>query len=247
MPAIDALLPLIDDSDSWRWNTQSETNSVVGAGSNKTVYESSTDIGWFYWGLITIRGEKGPNTTIDITSGRLSVDSTIAEFYANGVTARGAGAPSINRYDTQDDIYGVLYEPRPPLAFTQDLTITVEGAANDDVTVTSDMLELEILDEKSFKDELRETVFAGVNENLEEIVSTFDTMSAQIAQTNNLLGSLIRQDQVTEITQGGTVGDEDAESIAEEVGSIIDTSDQPTGSTANGEKDRDGDLTTLGE
>lgn len=248
MPTIDALLPLIDDSDSWRWNTQSETNSVVGAGSNKTVYESSTDIGWFYWGLITIRGEKGPNATINIASGRLNVDSTIAEFYANGVTARGAGAPSINRYDTQDDIYGVLYEPRPPLAFTQDLTITVEGAANDDVKVTSDMLELEILDEQAFRESLRNTVFKGVNENLGEMASTFQTISTQIAQTNNLLGSLLQQDQITEITQGETVGEQDTEGFAEEVGSILDTEavNGSQGSQTNG-KDRDEDLTTLGE
>jgi len=247
MPAIDALLPILDGQDSWRWNTQSETNTNVGADDNLKVYESNANTGWFYWGLVTISGEAGPSTTIDITSGRLSVDSTIAEFYQNGITARGPGAPSINRYDTQDDIYGVLYEPRPPLSFVQELNITVEGAPNDDVFVTSDMLELEILNEQSFKESLRNTVFTGVNENLDSMASTFQTISTQIAQTNNLLGSLLQQDQITEITQGETVGEQDAEGFAEEVGSILDTEAVNGGQPSQGgNSDRDEDLTTLG-
>lgn len=248
MPAIDALLPLLDDTDSWRWNTQSETKTAIGAGDSLKVYESSTDVGWFYWGLVTIGGEAGPSTTIDITSGRLSVDSTIAEFYQNGITARGPGAPSINRYDTQEDIYGVLYEPRPPLSFVQELNITVEGAPNDDVVVTSDMLELEIIDEESFKQSLRNTVLTDVSENLEDMASTFQTISSQIAQTNNLLGSLLRGDQVTDITQGETVGEQDAEGFAEEVGSILgNEAVNGTQTQQQSDTDRDGDLTTLGE
>lgn len=249
MAFIDSLLPLID-SESWEWNTQSESNSNLGAGESIKLYDSTSNIGWFYWGLVTIDGNKAPNTTIDITSGRLNVDSTIEEFYNNGVTDRGPGAPSLNRYDTSEDTYGVLYEPRPPLAFTDQLTITLEGSEDSSVLVTSDMLELEVLDEQRFRESLEKALFRNVNQNLTNIDERLATMSAQIAQTNNLLGSLLQDDTITEITQGETVGKEDLDEgeVAQRVGSIIGQQGASGRGSREGQgKDRDEDLTTLGE
>lgn len=249
MTYIDSLLPLLD-SESWRWNTQSESNTTLGAEGNVRLYESSSGVGWFYWGLVTIDGNAGPDTTIDITNGRLSVNSTIEEFYENGVTDRGPGAPSLNRYDTQDNTFGVLYEPRPPLAFNDQLTITLEGAENDSVLVTSDMLELEILDEQRFVGSLREVLFSSVNQNLTDVNNNLATMSRQIAQTNNLLSSLLQGDTITEIAQGETVGEEDLDEgeVAQRVGSILGQQGTAGRGSREGQgEDRDEDLTTLGK
>lgn len=243
MPAIDWLLPLVD-KDTWRWRTQSEVNTQIGAGGSLKVYNSSKEFGWFYWGLITIDGNKGPDVTVNISSDRLSVDQTIAEFYDNGITDRGPGAPSLNRYDTNENIFGVLYEPRPPLSFTDGLTVNLEGSPDDSVRVTSDMLELEVIDMRGFKKSLREVLFSSVNQSIADVDDRLATVSAQIAQTNSLLTSLVQGDNVVERVEDEPV---DEEEVAERVGSLLGQGTEDEDDTEDQKVDRDEDLTTLGK
>jgi len=236
MSQITSILPLIDKS-SWRWNVQSEINTEIGAGSSDRLYDAES-VGWFYWGLITVRGSGGPDSEINIDSGRLKVDSTIAEFYESGVTGRGAGAPSINRYDTTNDIYGVLYEPRPPIYFNEGFTINVESPSDKSIAVNSDMLELEVIDQDKFISSLRSVLIPNV-----DIENKLDTISQQLQRTNNLLSTQIGQlseDGLQEITQGERTEDtsppiDAIDSVTEE----LEDSGQPN--------TRDEDLSTLGK
>lgn len=187
MSNIHSILPLLSDS-SWRWDKEELVDEAVPAGRNKSIFSDPVHPGFLYYGLVTVRGEGAERTEVEIDIDTFNLKTTIEESYNLGSVQPGSAAPGITRYDTDIDLYTIVYQPNPPLAYLDNLSIDISAPSNNPVRVDSNALKLDIIDEVEFANSyqrftggrLAEAIedfnneIAKTNSNLEEIVDRLD-------------------------------------------------------------------------
>jgi hypothetical protein len=179
MANLHTILPLLE-SDSWQWDKSELIDERVPAGRSKSVFDSSSTPGFLYYGLVIVQGTNGEKTELDIQLDNFQLRQTIEGAYTVGSTQKGAVSPGIARYDTENDIYSVVYEPSPPLAYISNAKIDVVAPSNDDIRVESDALRLDITDVNGFRRSYQEATISQMLDGLSQVERQFEQMNNNI-------------------------------------------------------------------
>lgn len=193
MANIHTILPLLSE-DSWEWGKDELVNERVPAGRSESLFSSSGIPGFLYYGLVVVQGPQGEKTEVEIDLDTFQLKSTIEEAYTIGSTDAGSISPGIARYDTENNVYAVVFEPNPPLAYASNARINIVAPSQSDIRVDSDALRLNITDRQRFRRSYQEATLSGLidefgrvseelratNQNIEELVEAIQSRRADI-------------------------------------------------------------------
>jgi len=183
MSNIHSILPLLSDS-SWKWDKRELVDEAVPAGRNKTIFGDPINPGFLYYGIVTIRGEGGEKSEVEIDIDTYNLKTTIEESYNLGSVTPGSAAPGITRYDTDVNLFTIVYQPSPPLAYLDNLSIDISAPSNRSIRVDSNALKLDILDETEFANSYQR--FTGGR-----LADAIEDFNKEIARTNDNLESIV--------------------------------------------------------
>lgn len=193
MSNIHTILPLLSE-DTWEWGKDELVNEQVPAGRSEDLFSSAGIPGYLFYGLVVVQGPEGEKTEVEIDLDKFQLKSTIEEAYTVGSTDAGSISPGIARYDTENDVYAVVFEPSPPLAYASNSRIRIVAPSESDINVNSDALRLNILDRRGFIRSYQEATISGLleqfgrledemrasNENIEQLIEELQSRRADI-------------------------------------------------------------------
>ena len=185
MANIHSLLPLLAD-DSWRWDREELVDEQLPAGRTKNLLKDPLYPGFLYYGLVSVRGEDGEKAEVEIDIDTYNQKTTIEEGYLLGSTRPGGAAPGITRYDTENNIYAIVYQPSPPLAYLDNIEISISAPSRSGVVVNSSALKLDILDLDRIKSSYQDAT-------LGEFRNTISGLAEELGRTNDILEELAAQ------------------------------------------------------
>lgn len=191
MSNIHSILPLLAD-DSWRWGKEELVDERVPAGRAENLFDASGLPGYLYYGLVVVQGTNGERTEVEIDIDQFQLKSTIEEAYNVGSTQPGPVSPGIGRYDTDNDLYSVIYQPNIPLAYVSNARIKITAPSQNDIVVNSDALRLDITDLRRFRESYQEATIS-------QLLDRFGAIGQELNRTNRNLEELIDE-------LGGRVG-----------------------------------------
>jgi len=187
MSNIHSILPLLSD-DSWSWDKEEVVDEQLQAGRSKDIFANPNIPGFLYYGLVTVRGSGGEKCEVDIGVDTFNYRSTIEEAYALGAVEASAVTPAIARYDSDNDVYTLLYQPSPPLAYVDSLNISVDAPSEQSVRLDSIALKLDILDIDSFRRSYQMATSGELLQGIEDLRDEF-------VRTNNSIQRMIEEIQ----------------------------------------------------
>jgi len=156
---IEDLLPLLR---GWAYKAYDiDVPKLVKAGTFKVMGEERKHKGWVSMFLVVLDNPRARFIIegTDSTGAVQKTDLTPEELYNTGSTFWTPAAVFLQRYDTSNNVYVVVYTPRPWLSFYT-AKLTVQAPADSDVTVLgAHALLIIIVDEDEFKKSLHEVLF----------------------------------------------------------------------------------------
>ena len=183
MSNIHSILPLLAN-DSWEWGKDELNDERIPAGRSEDLFNASNIPGFLYYGLVVVTGEDGYLTEVEIDLDSFDLKTTIREAYNIGSTRPGVISPGITRYDTENDVYAVTFQPNTPLAYISNARIKVTAPSQTGVIVNSDALRLNILDERRFMESYQEATIST-------LLDSFGAVGEELNRTNRNLEELI--------------------------------------------------------
>lgn len=181
MANIHSILPLLAQ-DSWEWGKDEIVDEKVLAGRSEDLFNASGVPGFLYYGIVIVQGPDGERTEVEIDLDNFQLQTTIEEAYTVGSTQVGAVSPGIARYDTENDLYAVTYEPSPPLAYISNARIQITAPSETDIRVNSDALRLDITDRESFRRSYQQATLSALFEGFDEIASELNDTNRNIEE-----------------------------------------------------------------
>lgn len=192
MSNIHTILPLLD-RDTWRWDKAEITSQTVRPSITKRLFGDPGYPGYLFSGLVVVSGSGAEETVVKLSIDNYEFESSIKRAYEIGATIVGPKAPAVVRYNTTDDLYALLYEPNPPLAYIENIDISITAPENEDIVLESSGLKLDILDLDRFSRSYQDAVSG-------EVINRLQAVGEQMEQLNDNLEQLTDRDVIGDNT-----------------------------------------------
>lgn len=192
MSNIHSILPLLD-RDTWRWDKAEISTQTVNPSITKRLFGDPGYPGYLFSGLVVMSGSGAEETVIKLAVDDYEFESSVKRAYEIGATVVGPKAPAVIRYNTTDDLYVILYEPNPPLAYIENIDISVTAPQGKDIVLEASGLKLDILDIDRFSRSYQDVVSG-------EVINRLQAVGEQMKQLNNNLEQLTDRDVIGDNT-----------------------------------------------
>jgi hypothetical protein len=175
-------LPFVD-RNTWDWTIQPIRNKTIGAGNSKDLFEVTGQPGWFYWGAFSVQGENAQRTNLETITDNYENGFTLEQLFINGAYDRSSDFPSITRYDTDENLFSLLWEPQPPLPFSDRIKIRLDAPGNEDILINTSVTYITITDPQSFVRSFQVQNFGMVMERLDDMTDELRMLREEIRGT----------------------------------------------------------------
>lgn len=172
-------LPFVEQN-TWDWTIQPIRNKRIGAGNARDLFEVTGKPGWFYWGAFSVQGENAEKTTLDVVTDAYENGFTIEQLFINGAYDRSSDFPSITRYDTDKDLYSLLWEPQPPLPFSDRIKIRLASPENNSILINTSVTYITITDPQRFVRSFQVQNYGMVMDKIEEMTDELRMLREEI-------------------------------------------------------------------
>lgn len=152
------LLPLID---GWTFDPVDWDNKKLLANEEEIIYFERNELGWVLGAAMLFQGEGAENTTVTIDSGvGWTLDSTIQMQYLSGQTEKGFYYPSVTRYDKEQNLFNIVFEPHLTYAFKNKIKVSVTPKS--DIKASGSLVIVKITDKDRFREDVKKLIGGGI-------------------------------------------------------------------------------------
>lgn len=185
-------LPFVQE-DTWEWTLVPVKNERIGAGNARDLFEVTGQPGWFYWGAFGVEGEAAQNTTLKVVTDTYENGFSLKQLFINGAYDRSSDFPSITRYDTEDNLFSLLWEPQPPLPFSDRIKIRLSAPNNEDITINTSITYITITDPQQFVRSYQRQNYGMLIDRMDQIADELRLIREEMTDTevNRQSGSSI--------------------------------------------------------
>lgn len=191
MASIHSILPLVDP-DTWRWKKEEEENRRIRAGRSHDIIRDPGNLGFIYYGQVGVTGEDGEKTEIDMSVDMFEYKVTIEDTFKAGLTGTGNTAPTVTRYDTDQDIYALTITPNPPIAYLDTARLSIDAPQRSDIILNASSIKLEITDRVEFARSYRKVTAGNVDEKIDDLLEKIDMLNNNIRSMVDVLNDRTR-------------------------------------------------------
>jgi len=185
-------LPFVE-RDTWDWTIEPIKNKTIGAGNSKDLFEVTGQPGWFYWGAFSVQGENAQATNLKVVTDNYENDFSLKQLFINGAYDRSSDFPSITRYDTDENLFSLLWEPQPPLPFSDRIKIRLSAPNNEDITINTSITYITITDPQQFVRSYQRQNYGMLIDRMDQIADELRLIREEMTDTevNRQSGSSI--------------------------------------------------------
>lgn len=179
MSNIHSILPLLDDN-SWRWDRNTITRDTVRPGSSRDLINSPKYPGFIYFGVITVVGQKGPDSQVEVEFDNANTKRSLGRLYNAGLSGTEGISPGISRYDTENDIYVTRLSPTPPISYLDNAKISLHAPQDESVRVNAFGIKVDILDVDLFMESYENVVSGQAIQKISSLEDKLTKMNANL-------------------------------------------------------------------
>jgi hypothetical protein len=187
-------LPFVE-RDTWDWTIEPIKNKTIGAGNSKDLFEVTGQPGWFYWGAFSVQGENAQATNLKVVTDNYENGFSLKQLFINGAYDRSSDFPSITRYDTDENLFSLLWEPQPPLPFSDRIKIRLSSPPDNDVVINTSVTYITITDPQRFVRSFQVQNFGMLMEQVDDMTDELRMLREEIR------GTRLRDDEENSIVR----------------------------------------------